>query len=442
MGLLNGGLSFRRYRVHQPLPEDFRDLFLENIQRLAFQENLKHRSKEPLMGWVNVANPDDTAFDLNKLLFDRYLVLGLRVDKKSVNGKLFQILLERQYRAVMAEKGVERLGKNHKEEIKEALEEELLGQTLPSVATYDLAWDIHTGEVLVFATSDALQETFQGLFHDTFGARLYPDRMVDWLREQWDWETIEQRVDGFIPGGALDRGLAVTEDGWHEGNALRGREFTLASEFLTWLWHESELKDGYFQLTGPKLEVKSEGSAVTEREAFTSDDEVDYDYRQAEEQVRRAQLGLAEPVTKKGGSSDQDEEFTLWMDNKLAFRDIEDVEEPGSTIMVGAAPSATPEAKLTMASGKRPVEARLGIRRGEHEWFFTLRAGPGGLELNGMKLPIEVKDGDEEKIYERMYLLNILSSAVRGLFRQFFEVRTSERWPGMIERWLEQDQAA
>lgn len=444
MGLITGGLSFRRFRVIQPLPEGFRDLFLENVQRFVFQENLQHRSKEPLFGWTSVFNPDDTSFDLNKLLFDRYLVLGLRMDKKAVNGKLMQILLERRYESVKAERGLERLGKKHKEEIKEALEEELLGQTLPSVNTYDLAWDIHTGEVLIFATSDATVEIFQGLFHDTFGARLYPDRMVDWLAARFSWEEIEARTDSFVSGGAADKGVPVAEDGFHEGNPIRSREMLLGSEFLMWLWHESELKDGNFRLEAPATHpaLQKEGSAITERTCYASDDEVDYDYREAEEAERRAALGLTgdleAPVTRKG-SVGEDEEFTLWLDNKLVLRDLDDVETPGTTTMVGAAPSASPEARMTMNSGKRPVEARLGLRRGEHEWFFTLRVGPGGLDLNGMKLPIEVKEGQEEMIYERMFLLDILTSAVRGLFCQFFEVRTSDDWPGMIERWLAEE---
>lgn len=444
MGLLTGGLSFRRFRIYTPLPEGFRELFLENVQRLAFQENLQHRSKEPVFGWTSIFNPDDILFDLNKLLFDRYLVLGLRMDKKSVNGKLFQILLERRFQEVMAERGLERLGKKHKEEIKVALEEELLGQTLPSVNTYDLVWDIHSGEVLVFATSDATLELFQGLFNDTFGARLYPERLVDWLVPTYTWDDLEARTDSFISGGAADKGVAINADGWHEGNPIRARELRLGAEFLMWLWHESELREGNFRLEAPKDHPGAsvgQGSAVTERDAYTSDDDVDYDYREAEEAERRAALGLdraeSGPVTRKG--SLDDEAFVLWMDTKLVLRDMEDVEQPGTTTMVGAAPSATPEAKATASAGKMPVEARFGLRRGEHEWFFTVRVHPGGLDLTGMKLPIEVKDGEEEKIYERMFLLDILNSAMKGLFCQFFAVRTSETWPGLIERWLAQD---
>ena len=454
MGLLTGGLSFRRFKIYTPLPEGFRDLFLENITRYAFQENLQHRSKEPLFGWTSIVNPDDIHFDLNKVLYDRYLVLGLRVDKKAINGKLFQILLERRAQAVMAERGLERLGKKHKEEIKEALEEELLGQTLPSVNTYDLAWDIHTGEVLVFATSDTVIEVFQGLFQDTFGARLYAERLVDWLAPQYfPWDELQTRL-GAAPApreGSTPK-PEFNADGFHESNPLKGRELELGSEFLSWLWHESELREGNFTLD-PLPSQRSKPStpedvqtartsarSIVERDAFVSDEEVDYDWRQGEAEARAAALeqDSDEPRTRKG--SMDDERFTLWMDNKLVLKDLEELEDPEITTMIGPAPSASPEAKATFSSGKRPVEARLGLAKGDAEWFFSLRVIPGGLDLAGMKLPIEVKEGDEEKIYERMFLLDVLTSAVRGLFAQFFRIRTSDEWARVLQRWVEDAQ--
>ena len=126
MGLLTGGLSFRRYRVYGDLPSDFRETYLDSVLSLTHQENLKHRSKEPLIGWVSITDPADVALDLNTLLYDHYLVLSLRQDKKAINSKLFSILLDRRQKEVKEERGLERLGKNHKDEIKEALEEELL----------------------------------------------------------------------------------------------------------------------------------------------------------------------------------------------------------------------------------------------------------------------------------------------------------------------------
>jgi len=452
MGLLTGGLSFRRYRVYSSLPDDFRDQFLTAIDENHFRENLSARTKDPVFGWVSVSNPDDTSFDLNKVLFDRYLVLGMRVDKKSVNSKLFNILLQRRFSEVMAEQASDRLSKNHKEEIKEALEEELLSKTLPSVATYDLAWDIHSGEALVFATSESVLDLIQGIFHDSFTTGLYAERLVDWLATDWDWESLRALIDTRIPGGAAETARGLNEDGRYEGNLLAGRELQLGSEFLSWLWHESETHDGYFKISYPARgrEGLTRQASITERDLSEENEAEEGESPEASaadtgtDATKAAATDSADqesttPTGAAAGADREVDEITVWLDNKLIFRDMEDVDHPGVTTMVGAAPSTTHEAKISMSSGKRPVEARIGMQRGELEWFFTLRVGPGGLELHGLKLPIEVKDGDEEKIYERMFLLELLSNAVQGLFRRFFAVRTSEDWDGLIEGWIEAD---
>ncbi len=405
MGLLSGSLSFRRFRTVQPLPSDFRDTFVDGVNRYAFRENPGHRSREPLVGWVNVFDPGDANFSLNTFLYDHYLVLAMRADKKAVNSRFFHILLERRYREVMNERHLDRLGKRYRAEIKEALEEELLAKALPAVNTYDVAWDINTGEVFVFATSDAVIDQVHGLLHDTFGIIVHPERMVDWLAERWDWQAVESRIDAWIPGGVAERQVPVDVDGWHTGNPLKGREERLGSEFLTWLWYESEAHDGYFRLDDPELEPVS-GAATGED-------------------------GAPSPSSSHAAG----DEITLWLDNKLIFRDIDNGEVPGITTMVGEAPSATPEAKLTFRSGKYPVEARIAFQRGEAQWYFTLGLGGVGLELKNLKLPVEVKAGDEEKVYERMYLLEVLMTTMKVLFRQFFAVRTSDAWAGLIQSW-------
>ncbi len=446
MGLLTGGLNFRRFRIHQPLPEGFREHFLESIPKHAFEEDLGHRSKEPLIGWVNVFNAGDTRFDLNTFLFDHYLVLSMRMDKKAVNGRLFQILLQRRLDEIRAERGIERIGKKHKEEIKEALEEELLGRALPSVATHDLAWDVTTGEVLAFATSDTVADLLQGLFHDTFGVRMYPERMVDWLSDRWDWPAIIERADRHLPGGAAQRSTEVNEDGRHEGNPLEGRELQLGSDFLIWLWHESERLDGVFRLADAEgADAAGSGSDGSASSESAGADDARPAFASVDEDLSGPDDGPDEPVRGEGGALGRGEgapeSVVLWFDNKLILRDIDDVEAPGMTTMVGESPASSPEARLTVSTGKRPVEARLGMMHGEMEWLFTLRAGPGGVEVSGLKMPIEVKDGEDEKIYERMFLLEMVHNTLRRLFQNFFAVRTSDAWPAFLDEWIGRQEA-
>ena len=200
MGLLTGNLSFRPYRVVEDLPPDFRTTFLEAIHRKSFRENLESRSAEENVGWVNIADPDDTHLDLNKVLHDHYLVLALRIDKKRVPAKLLAILARRRMEEVREAKGLERLTASHKREIKEAVLEDLLGRALPSVAVYDMAWDINTGRVRIFATSDTLCDLFRVFFEDTFKLHLLRTRPSTWLeRAGLPDDVIQDRVLNIEP---------------------------------------------------------------------------------------------------------------------------------------------------------------------------------------------------------------------------------------------------
>ena len=166
------------------------------------------------------------------------------------------------------------------------------------------------------------------------------------------------------------------------GDALEGAPW-LAGEFLLWLWYRSERDFSTFDL-GDKGQVD------------------------------------------------------LWIDDRLVF--LTPDEQKVTSTFRGGAPSTLPEAKLSILSGKRIVEATVGMRRGEHEWRFMVRATGGELLLSGVKIPAVVKQGGEEMVYERMYLLDAVEDTLGTLFARFFDVRTSSRWREdewpALNRWL------
>jgi len=199
MGLLTGALSFRRYRVVGDLPPDFRDRFLDAIAAHTLRENDRARSKEENLGWAAITDPGDMDLFLNKFLYNNFLVLSMRVDKKRVPGKYLKIQVDRRVRDSMKAKGLERIGAAHRRELKEAVEEELLGRALPVVAVYDMAWDILKGEVWFFATSDPVHDLFRGLFLETFKLEIARIQLSDWLIPAVSREELSAAVDPLSP---------------------------------------------------------------------------------------------------------------------------------------------------------------------------------------------------------------------------------------------------
>ena len=114
----------------------------------------------------------------------------------------------------------------------------------------------------------------------------------------------------------------------------------------------------------------------------------------------------------------------LWVDERLAFRNPDDTKL--TAVMTGDNPAATLEAKAALAGGKVLQEVRLGMRRDDREYLFTLK-GPA-MHLQGLKLPQVVDEGGAEVLFERMHLYEEAVFVVAGLFQAFTRARTSDAW--------------
>jgi len=182
MALLSGGMTARRFRVVGDLPANWRDVFRERLQKMAFREGGEKQGKEELEGWVEVQNLLDASFDdFNRWLFDTYVVFALRVDKKSLPAKLFKATVQKKCEAWCEERGVTRCPGAVKKEIKENLEKEWLARTLPRVATSEICWNVTEGWLVIDTLSESTGDRIRTRFHRTFGLELHPWSPLDYL---------------------------------------------------------------------------------------------------------------------------------------------------------------------------------------------------------------------------------------------------------------------
>ena len=158
----------------------------------------------------------------------------------------------------------------------------------------------------------------------------------------------------------------------------------LGSEFMMWLWFKSETHDGL-------LEVDEHGPV-----------ELVYDDRL----VLEAYLAETERNTLKGG-----------------------------------APAYSPEAKVALQHGKRVSRAKLRVVKDGREWTFTFKAE--GMDYTSVKIPSVLSRREEEKFYERMYLVEELEDIMDRLYAEFLDLRLDDVWqeemvPAMKE-WVGTD---
>ena len=141
-------------------------------------------------------------------------------------------------------------------------------------------------------------------------------------------------------------------------------------EFLVWLWFESEIMEGRFDVEGfGPCEILLEGQIALTQE---------------KEQSR----------------------------------------------LKGAAPSTTPEAHEALRQGKLPAQARVRVSRGELDFAFLFTAETLG--LSAVKIPKVMTEEGDEQFYERMYLIEDLEAMLASLYAKFVALRLSTAWEDAV----------
>ncbi len=184
MGILKGALTVRRYRVDGAVPDGFREPWRDALNTHCFREPLSPLHKEEIQGWVQVHNLLDTSFDdMNRWLYNQYVLIAFRVDKKVLPARLFQAHLAKRAEAWCKANNRERVPSAVKKELREALEQEMLRQTLPRVQVTEIAWNITEGWLIVHSQSERVNDLFRKLFFRTFGFVCQPADPVDFVAD-------------------------------------------------------------------------------------------------------------------------------------------------------------------------------------------------------------------------------------------------------------------
>ena len=184
MGIMKGALTLRRYRVVGEVPEGFRGAYQDALSDHAFREPTSALHAEETIGWCLAQNLLETDFsDINRWLYNHYLMAGFRLDKKVVPSKLFRAHRDLRIREWCQEHGRDRAPSGVRAEIEDALLTEMLHQTLPRVQVVEWVWNVVDHWVLFHSTSNATNDRFRTHFRNTFGLNLEPFSPLEFLAE-------------------------------------------------------------------------------------------------------------------------------------------------------------------------------------------------------------------------------------------------------------------
>lgn len=108
-------------------------------------------------------------------------------------------------------------------------------------------------------------------------------------------------------------------------------------------------------------------------------------------------------------------------------------------MLSGVDPTTSFEAALALQINKIPSEVKLKVVLQSRAWAFTLRGDD--LQVRSLKIPEVLSQSDDDRIYERIYLMEEIETILEDLFLQFLLKRTAERWEdvlGEIQGWVKE----
>ena len=137
-------------------------------------------------------------------------------------------------------------------------------------------------------------------------------------------------------------------------------------------------------------------------------------------------------------SDSQDGQFALdpyglvevWFDDKLTLEAAgENVKEVNSIRC--ESPTETAEAKAALRMGKKVALAKLRFINGPREWVCVCQGD--SLDLSGVKVPALLSQEEDERVLERLTLIEELDGMLDGLYSQFIELRVDDsRWDAEV----------
>ena len=413
MGVSRGALTFTRLFVQGKPPKDLRKRYLDAVRLRKFTPLAPEDEASEAVGWCVIERPFDLDFQPDRLFYDRFVLLGFRVDKWKIPGVLMRSQIADEEQRMLSRAGREKLTRAEKDDIKLRVIGRLRKKILPTSRAFDVLWDLDAGTVAFFTHSARATEEFAALFQTTFGLELQTDspyaaagRAQLSPAMQKVFEKVEPvsfsagrkakaalekaRADAAAaedeakPRGKAKDDEEAEEVDEEEAELIERIETTrfLGSELLLWVWLRQELFN---------------------------------------EPVALGKLGEAE----------------VWLDRQLTLEHVLDKLE--RVTVRGSQPSGSPEAREAVRNMKLPVSGRLVLRIAEQDFAFAFNA-PRFL-IGGGAIPALLKEEGDDAFLERTSLIERLTGLLDALFAAFLRERLAPSWakawqPALVA-WME-----
>jgi hypothetical protein len=362
-------------------PRDFRQRYLQSIRLRVFQPLKPDEGNIESSGWCVMERPFDLEFDAGKVYDDRYVMLGLRIDRYRIPAAMIRAQMVDEEQRILSKSGKNRLSRNERLELRDKIVMKLRKKFTPTTRALDVVWDIDAGTVLFFSHSRRVLADFAALFEKTFGFELDEDSPYLAATRAALPERVFKRLSHVEPlrlsksspeGEEEAEPASPVKDSEEESDELFQRIETtrfLGPEFLLWIWLRAEF-------VNEGLELDESGA------------------------------------------------YQVWLDRQLVLESPLDKNE--RVTIRGAAPADGEEAREAVRARKLPVQARIVLQGSEHE--FTTGLVAPRFAITGGQVPSVLNSDASEAFLERMTLAGLLFGTLDRLYATFLADRLSDTW--------------
>jgi hypothetical protein len=385
MPFASGSVTFRRFLVMGKSPNAIDQELLDKLAEHALKERDLGVPDEEEYGWSGGRHVLDGNFSFENNVFADALHLGLRVDTNKVPAELKKAYTIMEEDAVAATNPSGFISKNQrrdaKEVVKQKLEEDLRSGRFRRSKLLPILWDLPSQTVYCSAGGASLEKLME-IFERSFGLSLLPLsagslalKLLEPKGRRRDYEDLKPTRFVYGPEGESQ----YPEYPWI-AKGPEPKDF-IGNEFLLWLWHEAEARNGTI-----KTESAGELSILIDKAL-----DLDCAYGQT-----------------------------------------------GKDTLRGDGPTRMPEARDAVRTGKLPRKAGMILEQAGNQYSLTFN--PETFGCNSAKLP-DVEEAETPRVLfeERITLLRDLCGALDGLFATFLKHRASGAWEGQtgnLRRWI------
>ena len=355
-----GSFTFAMFDIPAELPENLLDLFAAKKAG-----PLDAVTDEPQLGWVTGHHLLDTTINEESAQMGGSYYLTLRQAVRKMPASLLNAICRRDELAYMHANQTFSVPRLEKKRIKEDAVKRNLMKMPPVISGTPVVVDRALNVMYIGTASFAQVDLIVSAFVSLLGVEPVPVTINELMIKLFKEES------------------SALPDISFTNNVTGATDSTPGRDFLTWLWHFSELNGG-------ELDVENCG---------------------------RFQLGIEGPLT---------------------FGYSAEAKGAEESVVKKGCPQLSAEAKAALAVGKKLKKAKIMMARDQDVWTFTFDADK--FNFTGLNLP-EGEEMDRESYFaERVEYLHIFHKAVEAYFRKFVEDITGDTRAAVqedIRKWAE-----